>query len=173
MARVASFDLTVRHSQICVYDPSLEMPGNDWQDQHDAQGFTWRPYSVSFRTIGSDDKCNVEVWSASEISIQSDTIRAIVVPFSVPQSEMIAVTNAISYPEHNIQLASGNHTLIFEYGFREEYWEDPKYQELYALFVPTWCRLTFILDYTTEPQVLRADKDLSPVYPLLMEAEPA
>lgn len=131
------------------------------------------PFSVSFRTIGSDDECDIEIWDASEISIQPNAVRAIVVPFSVPMSGSIVITNGLRSPEHELKLPSDEYALVFEYGLREAYWQNPDYQELYALFIPTWCRLTFILDRSVEPQILRADSALSPSYPLLMEADPA
>jgi hypothetical protein len=173
MPKLASFNLGLDYSQICIYDPSLESPGNDWYPQHCDQGFTWRPFSVSFSTIGSDDDCDVEVWDASEITIQPNAVRAIVVPFSVPMSGRIVITTAISSSEHELKLPPDEYVLVFEYGLREEYWQNPEYQEPYALFIPTWCRLTFIPDRSVEPQILRADSDLSPSHPLLMEARPA
>ncbi|MBW4420286.1 MAG: competence protein ComJ [Myxacorys californica WJT36-NPBG1] len=174
MPKLASFSIGLDYSQMCIYDPSLEFPGNDWDDQHVDQGFTWRPFSVSFRTIGSDDDCDIEIWDASEISIQPNAVRAIVVPFSVPMSGSIVITGGTSVvPEHELKLPSDEYALVFEYGLREEYWQNPEYQEPDALFIPTWSRLTFIPDRSVEPRILRADSDLSPSYPLLMEARPA
>jgi hypothetical protein len=173
MPKLASFGLTLDYSQICIYDPILEFPGNDWDDRHVEQGFTWRPFSVSFRTFGSDDDCEVEIWDASEISIQPNAVRAIVVPFSASMSGSVAITSALHTPKLELKLIPDEYALVFEYGLREEYWQNPEYQEPYALFVPTWCRLTFIPDRSVEPQILRADSDLSPSYPLLMEARPA
>lgn len=173
MPKLASFNIGLDYSQICIYDPILEFPGNDWDDQHVEQGFTWRPFSVSFRTIGSDDDCDIEIWDAPEISIQPNAVRAIVVPFSATMSGSVAITNALHTPKLELKLIPDEYALVFEYGLREEYWQNPEYQEPDALFIPTWCRLTFIPDRSVEPQILRADSDLSPAYPLLMEARPA
>ncbi|WNZ26896.1 hypothetical protein HJG54_28635 [Leptolyngbya sp. NK1-12] len=51
MKLLASFQLRALYNQVAVFDPSLEYPYNDWLPQHAAQGFTWRPGSVSFGTL--------------------------------------------------------------------------------------------------------------------------
>jgi Competence protein J (ComJ) len=53
--------LIISHSQIAVFDPSLERPFNSWTDAHVAQGFSWRPGSVSFSTLCEWGRYDVEV----------------------------------------------------------------------------------------------------------------
>lgn len=42
--------ISISYSQLCVFDPALTEPYNEWLPEHNAQGFSWRPGSVSFAT---------------------------------------------------------------------------------------------------------------------------
>ncbi|WNZ26897.1 hypothetical protein HJG54_34260 [Leptolyngbya sp. NK1-12] len=119
-------------------------------------------------------RVKIEVWLADHASIQEDTIRAIVVPFSVGSSGTVAVQSVIDRPGSSlVSIPEGNYALVFEAGVRAEYRQDPAYQGRKAALLPSWCRLTFIPQESVQPEILRADERLSPTYPLLMAAEPA
>lgn len=171
---LASFKLGICYSQIAVYDPDIENPFNDWTQQHGAQGFTWRPGSVSFGMIGPFPDLIVEVWQADEITLRPETIRAILVPFVVGKSG-VAVSGLDDLGKI-VQIPEGKYALYFEIRFQseDEYKNDPEYEEDYADLglLPMWCRLTFIPRESVQAEILRSDSELSPSYPLLMEAQP-
>jgi hypothetical protein len=65
--------------------------------------------------------------------------------------------------------------LLFELKPRDdiEYLNSEQYQcNIEAGFIELFCRLTFVLQESVVPEVLRSDEYLSPSYPLLMEAKP-
>lgn len=93
MAR-SEFLLSVSHGQISVFDSSLPDPFNEWTDQHFAQGFTWRPGSVSFATLEESGPHYVIVASALSFDEPSAyAVRVIDVPFEVPASGQIEVAS--------------------------------------------------------------------------------
>lgn len=151
-----SFRLSVLYSTLAVFDPELDRPFNDWTDVHVAQGFSWRPGSVSFATLEDGGPHQVEVRQADGIELKTETKRAILVPFSVGPVGLVEIA---SIPDGRvIAITPGSYGLIYEVG--------------YAGSTP-WCRLTFISGGETEAAILRADEQLAPMYPLLMEAEPS
>ncbi|MFN8482974.1 MAG: competence protein ComJ [Anaerolineae bacterium] len=151
-----SFDLSVLYSTLAVFDPSLEQPFNDWSDQHVAQGFSWRPGSVSFATLQEGGSHRIEVELAEQFSLQDNTKRAIVVPFSINAASLVEVASIPS--SRLIQFPEGDYELYYEAGQDE---------------VGPWCRLTFVPGSNREARILRADEELSPSYPLTMQADPA
>jgi len=109
--------------------------------------------------------------------MKEDTVRAIQVPFTVISTQGVAIEGISTEPNTNlIPILSGNYALIFETGFKEKYRGDPEYQDRLVILLPTWCRFTFIfkgVQESIEAKILRADPNLSPTFPLLMEADPA
>lgn len=51
----------VSYSQLGVFVAGPLKPFNDWTDKHVAQGFAWRPESVSFRTLVEAGSHSVEI----------------------------------------------------------------------------------------------------------------
>lgn len=51
MARAHNVRLEVDYNQVAVFSSGLANPFNDWEERHVGQGFSWRPESVSFRTL--------------------------------------------------------------------------------------------------------------------------
>lgn len=171
---IASFNLGLLYTLFYVHNYGLEYPFNDLDDQHIAQGFSWRPESVSFESLNSSPYLAVEVHLEDEIRLEDDTVRAILVPFSVTSSKGIVITDvtAADPGDEVVLILKGEYSLLFETGFREEFRNDPAYQGRSLSLLPTWCRLTFIPQQSTQAKILRADEGLSPVDPLLMEANP-
>ena len=171
-----SFDLYVIHSLVAVFGQGFQGSFNEWSPEHIAQGFTWRPGSVSFETLVESGNVQVEVQQAKEINLKPQIQRAIRVPFSIDASGIVEVASTVSEPRaHIFNLPEGSYVLIFETGYlpsleangnTDE--EDEEYYE-----PPTWCRLTFIPSDSTQAEILVADANLSPSYPLLMTAQPA
>lgn len=71
------------YSSLTVILPELPHPFDHWNKIHGAQGFSYRPGSVSFGTIDADDPSPTLV-KVRQFYVPSDeTIRVIKVPFKV------------------------------------------------------------------------------------------
>jgi hypothetical protein len=172
---IASFELGLLYALIYVHNYGLEYPFNDLRDQHIAQGFSWRPGSVSFKPLNLSFCLAVEVWLEDKVYLRPDTVRAILVPFSITSSEGVVITDvtAADPGDEVVLIPEGEYALVFETGFREEYRNNPEYRGEDIDMLPTWCRFTFVPGEGVQAAILRVDAELSPVYPLLMEAQPA
>lgn len=147
----------ISYSQFGVFNPNLPNPFNDWRPQHVTQGFAWRPGSVFFKTLEDDITLSVIMKSSTAVAVGKDCIRAILVPFYVPDSgyvEVASITDGIQFP-----LSGGNYALLCEQGYAET--------------GSAWCRLTFTAQLLTEASIPVADEGITPSYPLIMEAEAA
>lgn len=153
-----TFELSFGYAQVAVFDPKLINPFNRWQPQHYAQGFSWRFGSVSFRLLDEFGALQVIVRLRSQIEIRQDTIRAILVPFSVDKLGIVEIAS-VDQDGKKIQVPEGEYALVFEVGSTKK--------------SQMWCEFTFIPSAKATPQILRADSDLLPNFPLLMESQPA
>ena len=108
------FRLFVSHAQLAVFRSDLQNPFNDWIDQHVAQGFAWRPGSVSFRSLVESGMHSVSVEIVDRLcSLDAAVVRAIDVPFDVPESGCIEVSSiSDSIP---LALAPGSYLLRCEF----------------------------------------------------------
>lgn len=87
-----SITVDVSYSQLAIFDSALQHPFNDWSDRHVAQGFAWRPGSVSFRTLNDTGKHSVEIDIVDHVgAVSADAVRVIDVPFQVPTNGAIEV----------------------------------------------------------------------------------
>ena len=153
------------------------------------QGFSAQPGSFNFYTFGECMGFIIEVWVAElseQISILPETLRAILLPFSVGKQGII-VGDFIAGVEVPVLIPEGNYALLFELKLRDdvEYLNSPEYQKNAARgFTDEWCRLTFSpRENAVEPEILRLDTEstlpypvegyipLNPTYPLLMESQ--
>lgn len=150
-----SFELYVLYYQISVFNPDLAYPFNDWRPQHVQQGFSWRSESVSFGTIECGD-VNVEVKTDQQIVLEFWAQRAIIVPYKVSASNVIEIATIVN--SKKVKLDSGSYSLLYQHSFREE---------------KLRCSFTFVNNNNIEPNIMIADPKLNPIYPLLMDAEPA
>ena len=156
-------------------------------DQTLAQGFSGHPRSYNFSTLGDCLDIRIEVWLADqqeEVYLRSDTVRAIIVPFSCTAEVIIA--DLMGLVEQRIFLA-GEYALVFEIKLRNdgEYLSSSQYQEnVEGGFSHEWCYLTFYPRIeTVQPEILRVDAwssppytlasyyPLKPTYPLLIETD--
>lgn len=88
----AKITFEVSYSQLAIFASLLRLPFNDWTDQHVAQGFAWRPGSVSFRTLVEAGPHTIEIDVTDHVGdIHPDTIRALEVPFEVPADGAVEV----------------------------------------------------------------------------------
>ena len=154
MCEIYNFDIF--YHQLIIFDESTAPVPNDWGEQHVAQGFAWRPGTVSFATLGDLGDLRVEVHIADDLDVLPDSVRAIVVPFAVSPPGRVGLSDTVN--ELTTRVSPGEYALLCEIGYLSEEAE--------------WCRLTFVLSRDTQPEVLRADKLMSPEHPLLMEADP-
>jgi len=135
----------------------MQDPFNDWNEQHLAQGFSWRAGSISFKTPLRDGEIDVTVDLISNVVIRPDATRAIVVPFTtwggLVEISSIAQSEVIDIPP-------GRYAVLFQSGVRNK---------------RSWCTIGLLESTITpvEPIILRGDEDLDPHIELLMEAEPA
>lgn len=153
------FSLEVSYSQLAVFASSLAQPFNDWTDRHVAQGFAWRPGSVSFRTLLEGGRHLVEICVVDHLGpVDSEAVRVIDVPFEVPQDggiEIGSISETIP-----LTLPVGSFELRCEF-LRPETQEGER------------VRLTFARTDMSHFRLVRADRDLSPGEELLTTASPA
>ncbi|MGA9520717.1 MAG: competence protein ComJ [Myxococcaceae bacterium] len=149
--------ISVSYTQLAVFDPSLENPFNEWRKEHVAQGFSWRDGSVSFATL-DDGPVDVEVQlSPRSAELLEVTVRAIRVPFRVPEAGRIEIASIADGRE--VAMPAGDYALTYEHGRTDD--------------GRMWSRLTFVPERPVPFAVLRADSELTPQDPLTTYANPA
>lgn len=157
MATTIRFE--VSYSQLAVFASALSQPLNDWTDQHVAQGFAWRPGSVSFRTMSEAGTHFVEIEVVDRLgAVHPDAVRAVEVPFEVPADGAIEIGSiAETVP---LTLPAGSFVL------RCEFLQSPGEGG-------DRVRLTFSKKDAAHFAVVRADPELAVSSELLITAEPA
>ncbi len=103
--------IPVSYGQLCVFDPSLDAPYNGWAAEHVAQGFSWRPGSVSFAV---DDDCAlavVEVAVADGPPSLDAAESAIRTPFVAAAAGTVEIGSVLSGFE--VELPPGPYALYF------------------------------------------------------------
>lgn len=152
-------DLPILYNTLAVYQSGLTHPLNDWTPQHSCQGFSWRPGSVSFRTLDLDtisDPVIVEV--SNGYTLPPAARRVIRVPFEVGNTG-VEVTSPVM-DSWRLAVSRGIYALYFSIeSIDEEGWQ------YHLTLVPS--------HEPVAPEILRADDDLNPPQQLLMEALPA
>lgn len=157
MATTIRFE--VSYSQLAVFASSLSQPFNDWTDQHVAQGFAWRPGSVSFRTMSESGTHLVDIEVVDRLNaVHPDAVRAVEVPFEVPADGEIEIGSiAETVP---LTLPAGSFVLRCEF-LRSPGEGGDRVRLIFAkLEAPRFA-------------VVRADQELAVGKELLTTAEPA
>jgi hypothetical protein len=112
---LANRPISISYSQLCVFDAKLPEPYNEWLPQHNAQGFSWRPGSVSFATAVDRDVCEVLVELRPTMPEIDDAQCVIAVPFDVPPDGEIEVGSIMNGTP--LTIPSGSYRLYFlDYG---------------------------------------------------------
>ncbi len=156
---MAKFTIEVSYTQVAVFDQQLPNPFNDWADAHVAQGFAWRPGSVSFGTLESGGALLVDVLGSKALDEAASTAeRIIAVPFSVPAHGLVEMGSIGGGVE--LKLAPGEYELVFEHG-RDH--DGNMWANFFFKPVPR----------PTTPRIIRADSELSPPAEFLMSAQSA
>lgn len=166
--KFGSFNTGVLWHTVWVYDP-LD-PGGLYSHitkQHCNQGFVWRPGCVGFFVETEEPDLSVEIWMDEAVQLASDVVRAIQLPFKVGQ-EGIVICGGDGGKGTPVVIPVGSYALTFENG----YLIDPKSVDPIDVdMLPMWCRLWFNRQDHVEPKILVQDAELSPTYPLCMQAE--
>lgn len=103
--------VTILYSQLCVFDPALEAPFNDWEEAHSAQGFAWRPRSVAFATSDYPSAVAIDVTCADTPPDLGAASTAIRVPFEAPSSGSVEVGSVMSGVE--VPIPPGSYALYY------------------------------------------------------------
>lgn len=147
--------LDVLYSQFSVFDANLEVPFNDWTDQHVKQGFSWRDGSVSFLTLDTDGPLEIDV---KPVDSTVGGERVIAVPFKVPEHGRIEI--ATINQAAAVDMRAGDYRLLFRHGRRAN--------------GVMWAALEFApVLVPIQPMILVADARLTPGTQLVMSANPA
>ena len=111
--RAKTIALDVSYSQIAVFSSDLPDPFNHWTDEHVAQGFSWRPGSVSFATLVESGPHHVTVTVLEgKAPLSTGAVRAIEVPFEVPASGEIEIASISD--SSTLILPAGMYQLRYE-----------------------------------------------------------
>ncbi|MEI2578511.1 hypothetical protein [Scytonema sp. PRP1] len=201
MIKLVALELYPDNSTLYAYDALLDFNFLDHASEHRLeQGFSGHPRSQKFFTIGECMSLRVEIWNAeegysqsAEVALREDTVRAVIVPFSISPSRSragIMITNMMRDLELLVRQDAGEYALVFEIKLRNdpEYLNSSEYQEdVSGGFTQECCYLTFYRarkSESVEPKVLRTDAwtsppylfghytPLAPAYPLVLDAEP-
>ncbi len=157
MANRIRFD--VSYAQLAVFASALAQPFNDWTDQHVAQGFAWRPGSVSFRTMSEDSLHVVDIEVVDRLGVvHPEAVRAWEVPFEVPVDGAIEVGSIAG----TVPVALPPGLFLLRCEFLRSTADDGER-----------VRLTFAQKDQPRFSVVRADPDLAALGELLTTAEPA
>lgn len=155
------FLVTISHSQINVFD--LSTPDfNDWNDEHVAQGFSWRPNHVSFGVPDHDGKCLVDISVVDHVpELSPSVLRAIRVPFDASDQVLVATV----FDENELNVPRGNYSLYF--WLSEGNPNRPIDPYAYKL------NFFFVGGYSEDFEILRRSGEMSTDKILTTEAEPA
>ena len=134
---IMQVQIALSYGQVCVFDPALEHPYNDWNAAHTEQGFSWRPGSVSFAAQPADAEVTIEIQNGGALPDAEHSLALIRVPFDVPPSGVIEVGSIMSGVE--VCLPAGAYALYF----------------LHPLATGGLFRLTFISAKGAQPAVLK------------------
>jgi hypothetical protein len=104
----------ILYHQLIVFGESTAPVANDWQEQHVAQGFAWRPGIVSFATLGDLGELRVEVRVADDLDVLPEAVRAIVVPFAVSPPGRVGLSDTVD--DVTTRVPPGEYALLCEIG---------------------------------------------------------
>lgn len=166
---ISSFMVSVVQNTLAVFVPTLAKPFNAWSKQAYAQGFTWRPQSVSF-LVFDDEEIYVEVHIEKEVCLRDDAIRSILVPFKVPKQGLVEISGIYEENYSIVQIPEGEYALVFQLGYKGV---NELNSNIGQREKNTWCVLSFIRNKSTKPLILKQDTELNPPKVLVMDGRPA
>lgn len=143
------------------------------------QGFVWHPNFVGFEIRNQIGSCIVEIHISNHLELESNTERAIVVPYYVSDENYFYLSDENS--EVRIDLKSGQYQLLYQnrYLTDSEIESSGEFEDVFDpkedpdSFRPELCLLTFIpTTEVIEPQILRREPGFNPPSELIMFDEP-
>jgi hypothetical protein len=156
--QIGKFTTFIVNTLIGVFVDTEDNALNDWTMEHVQQGFTWRKRSVSFGTVRDSGEIEVTLEITTEPQLHPDAQRIIQVPFEI-DSDKIAVSEAVNFFEFNVP--EGKYKLLFQHGWNDG--EDAK----------MWCIFSFVPQEKVNPEILKADSQITIPDEYLMQALPA
>lgn len=155
MLQIAHFMLDISYRQIAVYDPTLAEPFNEWSQEHNDQGFSWRDVSASFGTpLQSDGPHLISVFlQRGEVEPNPDALRVIDVQCKVV-NQVLEVGSIADYKQFTIPAG--------DYELRYEYFGMPKPE----------IKLIFMEDTPKGFSIRKADDEISVREDLLLDQRP-
>lgn len=143
------------YGQICIFDPQLEKPFNDWEAGHNKQGFSWRKNSVSFAVpdVVHEARVNFTIHGSDLINF-GDFVRVIQVPFEIG-SDGVEIGGVLTSQVYDAP--PGQYVLTFGI------FKPGSQVSLYLGLKQGVC----------EAKILLADENLDPESPLCLDANPA
>jgi hypothetical protein len=108
-----TIQLYLSYSQICIFQGTLPQPFNAWSDRNVSQGFSWRPSSVSFRSLVDDGEHKVNLFINKPVpGINANISRAFRVPFetSTGNIEIASISDLFS-----LKVFPGKYLLQIEF----------------------------------------------------------
>lgn len=188
MRKTKAFSLPPYNHTFGIYDANLGLREvfHEFTDQTMTQGFSRHPGSYNFYPFTYCMHLSIEVWLADpqdEVVLNPNTVRAIMVPYSVPKAG-VKISDLLTLVEELTPIPEGDYALVFELWPEDEQASldrssDQDYSE-YG-FENEYSTLTFYPSTTpVMPEILRVDRwtsppnldtywPLNPVYPLVME----
>ena len=107
--KLAEFVIEFSYNQFVVFDSGINLPGNEWTEDHFNQGFSRNDSSVSFRTLFDFGSAHVQVFG-HEYERGSEDSRVIEVPFYTESGTVF-----VEGPEENesnvVSVAPGHYLL--------------------------------------------------------------
>jgi hypothetical protein len=102
------------HDKLNLFNTGTVGNHRYWRPDHHQQGVAWSPGTVTLKLRASCDNSLLEVCSAPQVTVQTQSVRAFAVPFTVTPPGRVELQVP---PEGHIEafiLAPGNYTLLFE-----------------------------------------------------------
>ena len=190
MRKIDTFDISPDNHAFRVFNGDISdkiIAYHDVSAESVKQGFSGQSGSFNLCTFGECMGFIIEVWVAEisdPISVIPETLRAILLPFSVGKQGII-VGDFIAGVEVPVLIPEGNYVLLFELKLRDdvEYLNSLQYQEnIDDGWTEECCRLTFYpRENAVQPEILQLDAwsappyfihgyaPLNPTYPLVID----
>lgn len=107
--KLAEFTTEFSYNQFVVFDSGIELPGNEWTEDHFSQGFSRNDSSVSFGTFLDFGYAHVQVFD-HEYELNSEDSRVIEVPFYT-ESGTVHVEGPEENEPNTVSLEPGQYLL--------------------------------------------------------------
>lgn len=101
----------ILYGQVQVFRAGLSNPGSMWSDEHVAQGFAWRPGTVSFGVPDHDGECLLRARVIDgPFRLDDGALWAVAVPFR--STGAVEVGGILS--THTLEVPAGAYRLAFQ-----------------------------------------------------------